>query len=574
MDLGRERGYRCVIASSGEDGLILATRFSPTAILLDMTLPGMDGMATMSALKDDLETRHIPVHVISGREQLLGTLRAGAIGYLHKPVNLGQLDTAFRRIEELVSRPIRRLVVAEDNTDRSKGIVELLDGADLQITVAEEGEQVLALVRSKRIDCVVIGESLSDMSGIELLQRIRRGDENPDTSVVMVLDGEPTADKLKVLHRYADRVISGVRAVERLLDESALFLHRVVADLPEEKRQVISSLHDSDAVLRGKKILLVDDDMRTLFALTKMLADRGMQVIKARERRAGAPAAGAGAGRGHGADGHHDARAGRLRDHEAHPGTGAVHAAADHRPDRQGDAGRPGALHRRRRQRLPAQAGGQDRAALHDARLALPLGGSDDEGFAGTPAWETTENETIEIELLLEALYCGTATTSAPTPGLHRAPGAPQRLQQGLAHISELITAVLHDAEFFTDLARHFSISRHRDVPRSASFYRALREKVLPPLQTFPFIKVWHAGCATGEEVYSLAILLPEAGLLERTTIFGTDFNDGHHPSAAGHLTLRPNPGDHQRTTRRPAGRRSFARLLRARYDSAVMAPP
>ena len=284
MALGRERDFRCLVAHDGKSGLTLAHQFNPTAVLLDLNLPDLDGMSIMNQLKDDLSTRHIPIHVISGRERLLDTLRAGALGYLRKPVNIGQLDTAFRRIEELVSRPVRRLLIAAESRVSST-IAEALQGSDLQVTTVEQGSEAIAAIRRARVDCAVISESLPDMSGAQVLESIRRGDDNPDTPIVVVCSDEPSNDELTLLHQYADRVITGSHSEERLLDETALFLHRVEKDLPEEQRKVLQKLHDKGAILRGKKLLLVDDDMRNVFALSSVLEAEELEVVIARNGR-------------------------------------------------------------------------------------------------------------------------------------------------------------------------------------------------------------------------------------------------------------------------------------------------
>ena len=283
MELGHERDFKCIIALDGESGLVLADKYLPSGILLDLVLPGMDGLAVMARLKDELRTRHIPVHVISGSEQKQDTLKAGAIGFLQKPVNQGQIDNAFRKIEDLADRPVKRLLVAEGNKAARREFVELLGGKDVEVTEAVTGETFLKEVREKRFDCIVIGESLPDMTGVTLLENLRQGDDNADTPVVILSPTTISNEDQQTLKRYADRVIQdNDTARDHLLDETALFLHRIESDLPEKQRRVLKMLHDKEKILRGSKVLLVDDDMRNIFALTNLLEDRDVEVLVAK----------------------------------------------------------------------------------------------------------------------------------------------------------------------------------------------------------------------------------------------------------------------------------------------------
>ena len=282
MELGHERDFKCIIALDGESGLVLAEKYLPSGILLDLLLPGMDGLAVMARLKGELRTRHIPVHVITCREQKLETLKAGAIGFFQKPVNQGQLDTVFSRMEGLADRPVKRLLVAEGNDTVRKEFVELLSGEDVEVTEAATGNAFLETMREARFDCVVIGESLPDMTGVTLLEKLRHGNDNSDTPVVIFSPSTISNEDHQMLKRYADRVIQdNDTALDHLLDETALFLHRIESDLPEKQRRILKMLHDKETILRGKKVLLVDDDMRNIFALTNLLEDRDVEVVAA-----------------------------------------------------------------------------------------------------------------------------------------------------------------------------------------------------------------------------------------------------------------------------------------------------
>ena len=221
--------------------------------------------------------------MISGSEQKLDTLKAGAIGFLQKPVNQGQIDNAFRKIEDLADRPVKRLLVAEGNKTARREFVELLGGKDVEVTEAVTEETFLKEVREKRFDCIVIGESLPDMTGVTLLENLRQGDDNADTPVVILSPTTISNEDQQTLKRYADRVIQdNDTALDHLLDETALFLHRIESDLPEKQRRVLKMLHDKEKILRGSKVLLVDDDMRNIFALTNLLEDRDVEVLVAK----------------------------------------------------------------------------------------------------------------------------------------------------------------------------------------------------------------------------------------------------------------------------------------------------
>jgi PAS domain S-box-containing protein len=278
----RESGLLALVASSGEEGVDLAVQHLPVGILLDIRLPGIDGWRVLELLKDDERTRHIPVHVVSGDEPTTRQMGKGAIGYVRKPVTREAIDQALTQLCETAAGGTKRVLVVEDDPATRQGILELLGDEDVVVEGVGEGEQALAALRSGSYDCMVLDLGLQDMDGIRFLDRINE-EENLKMPPVIVYTGRDlTWDENVALRNYSDSIIlKNARSDERLLDEVTLFLHRVVADLPDSKRKVISSLHDTDAVLRGKKVLLVDDDMRNLFALSRLLSERGVEVLKA-----------------------------------------------------------------------------------------------------------------------------------------------------------------------------------------------------------------------------------------------------------------------------------------------------
>jgi PAS domain S-box-containing protein len=277
----QEKGFKCLAAPTGEAGLELAQKYLPGAVILDIRLPGMDGWAVLSELKDNTRTRHIPVHIVSVEEASTKALRRGAIGHATKPLGLEDLEETFRRIEQVSTGTPRRLLVVEDDPKTRAETVKLIGNGDVTVDEAENGAEALEALRSVRYDCVVLDLVLPDMDGGELLARLDHEGVNLPP-VIVYTARDLTRDEAANLRERADSiVIKDVRSQERLLDEVSLFLHRVVERMPEKKRKIIRDLHDTDEALRDKKVLIVDDDMRTAFALSRLLTDRGMQPLKA-----------------------------------------------------------------------------------------------------------------------------------------------------------------------------------------------------------------------------------------------------------------------------------------------------
>ena len=276
-----EKGFKCLAAPTGEAGLGLAAKYLPNAVILDIRLPGMDGWSVLSALKDDTRTRHIPVHIASVEAASAEALRKGALGHVTKPLTQEDMDEIFGRLEQVSSGRSWRVLVVEDNPEILRSTVELIGDGNVHTDGAENGSQALEALRSGRYDCVILDLGLPDMSGNELLERAEReGLELPP--VVVHTARDLTREEERELREHAESiVIKDVRSQERLLDEVSLFLHRVVSQMPEKKRKIIRNLHDTDAFLRDKKVLVVDDDMRASFAMSRCLSERGMKTLKA-----------------------------------------------------------------------------------------------------------------------------------------------------------------------------------------------------------------------------------------------------------------------------------------------------
>jgi len=266
----------------GSDALALAREFHPTAISLDVFLPDMLGWTVLNHLKQDPATRHIPVQMLTLDEDRQHGLARGAFAFVTKPTNPDDLEQALSRIKEYSMPRRKRLLIVEDNPAEQFSIRELLGHDDIDVIVAAAGGEALELVGRESFDCVVLDLRLPDMSGFDILERFRDDPKVKDLPVVVFTGKELTPEEDARLHTLARSVVvKGVESPERLLDETALFLHRVVADLPPEKQRMLEKLHRSDDALVGKKVLVVDDDMRNIFALSSVLERRGMTVLTA-----------------------------------------------------------------------------------------------------------------------------------------------------------------------------------------------------------------------------------------------------------------------------------------------------
>lgn len=282
-DFGRERSYKCLIAEDGETGLHFADYYRPSAIILDIGLPGIDGWTVMERLKENPEIRHIPVHFMSAGDRSLDALRMGAVGFLSKPVSMEKVEAAFSKIEEILNEPVRNLLVVEDEPIQRESIRELIGNEDVAITTVGTGKEAFTELTRIRYDCMILDLSLGDMSGFDLLEKIRHSESCCSVPVIIYTGRELTAEEEKGLRQYTESIIiKGVKSPERLLDESALFLHRVEANLPADKQRMLRLVHDKEAILSGKTVLLVDDDMRNVFALSSVLEEKGIQVVIAR----------------------------------------------------------------------------------------------------------------------------------------------------------------------------------------------------------------------------------------------------------------------------------------------------
>jgi CheY-like chemotaxis protein len=282
VDLARSQGFKVLVAMRGLEGLELARRYHPTAISLDVFLPDMLGWTALSQLKHDPATRHIPVQIVTLDEDRQHGLSRGAFSFITKPATSEGIEAALSRIKEYASPRRRRLLVVEDDTAEQLSIRALLEHDDIEIETAESGGEALDALRTKPFDCVVLDLRLPDMSGFDVLEKLGEEPELQDLPIVVFTGKALSPEEDARLHTMARSiVVKGVESPERLLDETALFLHRVMSDLPPQKQQMIERLHQSDDDLAGKPVLVVDDDVRNIFALSSVLERRGMKVLSA-----------------------------------------------------------------------------------------------------------------------------------------------------------------------------------------------------------------------------------------------------------------------------------------------------
>jgi HAMP domain-containing protein/CheY-like chemotaxis protein/signal transduction histidine kinase len=286
LDMAREKGFKALVAMDGEQGLELVREYRPDALTLDIDLPGIDGWTVLDRLKHAPETRHIPVHILSGVGQRQRGLRQGAVNYLEKPISKENLDAAFDRISTFLEEGVKRLLVVEDDPTQRQSIIELIGEGDVEITAVGSAEEAMDRLRETRFDCMVLDLGLTGEDGYNLLERVKSTPDMQDLPIIIYTGKDLSQAEETRLRRYAETIIiKDAKSPERLLDETALFLHRVESSLPDDKRRMLEQLHKSDSVFEGKRILIVDDDVRNIFSLTSVLEQQGMQVVFAENGR-------------------------------------------------------------------------------------------------------------------------------------------------------------------------------------------------------------------------------------------------------------------------------------------------
>ncbi|GJQ60809.1 MAG: response regulator [Candidatus Scalindua sp. AMX11] len=279
-DISHERGFKCLVAEDGKTGLQFADYYKPSAIILDILLPDISGLTVMTRLKEDSSTRHIPIHVVSATDNKLDARKLGAANYLTKPVSKEELSHVFNHLNKIISKGVKELLIVEHNITQANALKKCIGNGDVHITVASTAAEAYEYVLTGNFECMVLDLGLPDTSGVELLCKIRTNKEICYLPIIVYSGKDLTKEEKVIIDEYAESfIVKGVDSDRRLLDETTLFLHRVEANLPKEKQEVLRLLHDKEEVLSDKKVLLVDDDMRNVFSLKKVLESKGMKIL-------------------------------------------------------------------------------------------------------------------------------------------------------------------------------------------------------------------------------------------------------------------------------------------------------
>jgi CheY-like chemotaxis protein len=286
LESAHERGFKGLVATRGAAGIALAQEYMPHAITLDVRLPDVSGWRLLSQLKGDLNTRHIPVHIISVQDELDYGLTHGALGVASKPLTSRDVTGVIDRLADCVARPVKNLLLVEDDRMQREHLVELIGNGDVHTTAVATGEEALRLSKEAGFDCVVVDLGLPDMDGVDLIESLRRDALRPDGPIVVYTARDLVQKDEDRLNRVAQSIITkDPTAHERLFDTTALYLHRAAVKMTDAKRRMLERLHDRDSMLVGKKILIVDDDIRNIYAMTSMLERHRMVVVPAENGR-------------------------------------------------------------------------------------------------------------------------------------------------------------------------------------------------------------------------------------------------------------------------------------------------
>ena len=285
-DIAHEQGFQCLVAGTADEGALMARQYLPHAVILDMNLPDHTGLSVLDRIKRDVRTRHIPVHVVSVDDDSQAALSSGAIGYLFKPVKREQLVDMLEGLEARMAQRMRRVLVVEDDQRQAESVKLLLASRDVETVEAHSAADCIERLGSETFDCMVLDLNLPDASGLDLLEKLS-ADENLGFPPVIVYTGRDlSADEELRLRKYSKSIIvKGAKSPERLLDEVTLFLHQIVSDLPEPQQALIAKSLTRDAALEGRRVLLVEDDIRNVYAVTSIFEPHGVEVEIARNGR-------------------------------------------------------------------------------------------------------------------------------------------------------------------------------------------------------------------------------------------------------------------------------------------------
>ena len=285
-DLAHELDFQCIISNTAEEALALAKQYLPSAVVLDVGLPDNSGLSVLDRLKRNPRTRHIPVHVVSGGDYAQKALQLGAIGYMLKPVKREELVDVLKKLESRLDKHMRRVLIVEDDAVQRDSVGKLLGTADVQTVGVGTAGECLEKLKTETFDCMVLDLSLPDASGYTLLETLSSEDAYSFPPVIVYTGRELSSEEEHRLRRYSKSIIiKGAKSPERLLDEVTLFLHQVVSDLPAAQQKMLEQARSRDEVLQGRRILVVEDDVRNVYALTNILEPEGAIVHIARNGR-------------------------------------------------------------------------------------------------------------------------------------------------------------------------------------------------------------------------------------------------------------------------------------------------
>jgi CheY-like chemotaxis protein/CHASE3 domain sensor protein len=282
-DLIHDLGFKCLVCSTAEDALLMAKQYLPNAIVLDVGLPDNSGLTVLDRLKNNEQTRHIPVHVVSANDYMQTALQIGAVGYMLKPIKYEELTEALKKIEERLSQNMRRILLVEDDKVQRESIKQLIQHKDVETIAVGTAAECLEKLKNTTFDCMIMDLSLPDQSGFEILEKLSQEDAYSFPPVIIYTGRDLKADEEQKLRRYSKSIIiKGAKSPERLLDEVSLFLHHVVSDLPIEQQRMLRKARSRDAALENRRILIVEDDMRNIYSLTNVLEPHGVKIEVAR----------------------------------------------------------------------------------------------------------------------------------------------------------------------------------------------------------------------------------------------------------------------------------------------------
>ena len=284
FDIAHERNFQCIVAEDGETGLQHAEKYQPSAIILDIGLPNIDGWEVMRRLVKNKKTRHIPVHFMSAhdRDQLLA--KFAAIGYLKKPVSMKTLEEAFKKIETKISKKIKEILLIGDDKSLIDSITDVFISGDIKITLVNSLDESLGLLQKDMVDCIILMFGENQKPDQDFIREIKEQAGDVMVPIMVYSSMDILSKEKEMIERYTDTIItkSDNRAMAKLLDEASLFLHRIEKDMPEKQRNLLKTLYEKENVFKDKKVLIVDDDMRNIFALMNILEDKEVNVVVAK----------------------------------------------------------------------------------------------------------------------------------------------------------------------------------------------------------------------------------------------------------------------------------------------------